>query len=104
MMHCITVEGQYVVADELPPGAVEVPERPTPTHKWDGLAWVSDTDLLWTLVREQRVPLLTEADHRWNKAFDNEQDTAPISAYRQALRDITTQADPLNFQWPAKPW
>lgn len=58
----------------------------------------------WTAVRAERIPLLSEADHRINAALDQGEDATPLRAYRQALRDVTEQDDPLNVTWPAKPW
>lgn len=58
----------------------------------------------WDEVRRQRVPLLLEADWRIRRAEDQGADTAFLRAYRQALRDVTTQPDPSNVAWPAAPW
>lgn len=57
----------------------------------------------WQPVRETRAPLLEAADHAINKAEDQGQDTAALRAYRQALRDVTKQADPENVIWPSPP-
>lgn len=59
----------------------------------------------WSSVRLQREELLTEADHLVNIAADNGDTAGEAEArtYRQALRDITTQADPENVIWPTKP-
>ncbi|MEB3196825.1 MAG: phage tail assembly chaperone [Candidatus Sericytochromatia bacterium] len=58
----------------------------------------------WDEVRRKRVHLLLEADWRIQRAEDLGEDTAPLRAYRQALRDVTTQPDPHNVTWPAAPW
>jgi hypothetical protein len=58
----------------------------------------------WEDVRRQRAPLLLEVDWRIQRAEDQGADTAPLRAYRQALRDVTTQPDPDNVEWPTKPW
>lgn len=58
----------------------------------------------WTRVRKDRNRLLADCD--WTQLTD-----APVSdmeeqqwaSYRQALRDITTQSDPFNIQWPVPP-
>lgn len=58
----------------------------------------------WTGVRIQRTEMLAKSD--FTQVAD-----APMSAekraewvaYRQALRDITLQADPFNIVWPASP-
>lgn len=58
----------------------------------------------WDEVRRKRAPLLAEADWRIQRAEDQGEDVAPLRAYRQALRDMTTQPDPQNVTWPAAPW
>ena len=57
----------------------------------------------WNEVRETRKPLLATADVEINKLIDAGASTALWSAYRQALRDITLQADPFNVAWPTPP-
>ena len=56
-------------------------------------------------IREQRKPLLIDADRAVNKAEDTNGDVAAARAYRQALRDITTTFDGRldELQWPIKP-
>lgn len=58
----------------------------------------------WAAVRSQRDKLLTECDWVVTK---NTEAGQPIpeawSTYRQALRDITNQADPDEITWPQKP-
>jgi hypothetical protein len=56
-------------------------------------------------VRKMREPLLEEADWRFNKAVDNdEQDMVnAIKLYRNQLRDMTKQ-ELNNLIWPNKPW
>lgn len=61
-------------------------------------------DLQWDEIRAQRVPLLADADWRIQRAEDDGQDATSLRAYRQALRDVTKQADPWVVAWPAKPW
>jgi hypothetical protein len=58
----------------------------------------------WTAVRLERAPLLDAADKRINTLDDNGQPTTIERAYRQALRDVTKQADPENPVWPIRPW
>ena len=60
----------------------------------------------WPRIRELRANLLAESDilvlpDRWNSYTEQKQNA--LSAYRQALRDITTQADPNNIVWPTPP-
>ena len=74
--------------------------------KVDEQAWEAGAiDRQWQEVRDTRAPLLLSADHLVNTARDNDQTDLEkeARAYRQALRDITKQTDPLNIAWPAKP-
>ena len=58
----------------------------------------------WTAIRSERDRRLNETDWVSIRAADT---AAPMSAewsaYRQALRDITTQSDPFSITWPIKP-
>lgn len=57
-----------------------------------------------TQARTERVPLLATADIEICKAEDNGLATTAWRKYRQALRDITVQADfPDTIIWPAVP-
>ena len=58
----------------------------------------------WAPVRGARGALLAEADWRIERAEDKGEDTATLRAYRQALRDVTKQADPRAVVWPVAPW
>ena len=63
-----------------------------------------DYEAQWALVRAKRNRLLAASD--WTQLPDS-----PISniqmqewaAYRQELRDITSQPDPFNIIWPTEP-
>ena len=82
------VSGKYgAIGDYVPP--------PAPTTKQ-----------LWNRVRDRRDALLTQSDvlvlpDRWATYTEERQNA--LSAYRQALRDITTQSDPDNIDWPTIP-
>ena len=58
----------------------------------------------WTVIRAERNALLARTDWWVTKAAET---GAIISddqhAYRQALRDITTQPNPFNVVWPSIP-
>jgi len=59
---------------------------------------------LWAQVRAKRNGLLAQSD--WTQLPDSPLTAAQKqawAAYRQALRDITKQADPNNIQWPGVP-
>jgi hypothetical protein len=55
----------------------------------------------WTVIRAERNKLLVESD--WTQLPDASADAAVWATYRQALRDITEQANPFNPIWPTKP-
>jgi hypothetical protein len=52
----------------------------------------------WQVIRTQRNQMLKDSD--WTQVADSPVDKAAWATYRQALRDITTQADPFNIVWP----
>jgi len=53
-------------------------------------------------VRTERNAKLAETD--WTQIIDSTADKAAWATYRQALRDITTQAGfPLTVEWPVQP-
>ena len=61
-------------------------------------------DAKWNRARRRRDVLLSGCD--WTAVSDNQLTAAQHTAwetYRQALRDITTQADPDNVTWPVEP-
>ena len=60
----------------------------------------------WTQVRAQQKELLYESD--WTCSVIDPMPSVLAKreqwlAYRQALRDVTTQTDPFNIQWPEAP-
>lgn len=62
----------------------------------------SNTELQWAKIRSQRDSLLTACD--WTQLPDvTIPNKAAWAAYRQELRDITSQADPYNIVWPTNP-
>lgn len=71
---------------------------------WDEEAIASATERQWASIRQQRNTKLTDCD--WTQLPD-----CPLSntkqlewaAYRQALRDITSQTDPFSIVWPELP-
>lgn len=85
---------------------VAMPERPSTHHSFDYSTkqWVPDNERAWATCRYQRDQLLAGTDWRVTKAMEM---GAPMTpewiAYRQALRDVTTQADPINIDWPVAP-
>ena len=58
----------------------------------------------WSIVRATRDRLLQQSD--WAALPDvplTTEKRAEWAAYRQALRDVTTQSDPFNIVWPTPP-
>jgi len=55
----------------------------------------------WDVVRAERNKLLAACD--WTQLPDASADATAWAAHRQALRDITSQANPFNIVWPAEP-
>ena len=55
----------------------------------------------WNVIRAERNKLLVASD--WTQLPDAPVDAAAWATYRQALRDITTQANPFAIVWPESP-
>ena len=92
--------------DEAQRTAVRYPPNPGVGWVFDFArrAWVSDTALLWAQVRRERDALLAACD--WRVMPDAPTPGVERVAwleYRQALRDITVQPDPLAIEWPRSP-
>lgn len=78
------------------------------TWSWDAARrrWIATptTAAHWQAVRARRNELLTASD--WIVSRSVEAGNPVPQAwrdYRQALRDVTTQADPLAIVWPVEP-
>jgi hypothetical protein len=55
----------------------------------------------WPIIRAERNKLLVESD--WTQLPDAPVDAAVWATYRQALRDVTDQANPFAIVWPESP-
>jgi hypothetical protein len=65
---------------------------------------VRSTGQAWTDVRRKRRELLNATDWVTARAVERgEPVPEEWAVYRQALRDITLQADPFNIIWPTQP-
>ena len=85
---------------------VRVPVRPSPHHHFDYTAkkWVVDAGYAWERVRAERDKRIAASDWVALRAADQGQPVPPDwLAYRQALRDVTEQADPGAIVWPEPP-
>ena len=63
-----------------------------------------DIERQWSNIRSERNQRLSACD--WTQLSDaplTNVETANWGSYRQALRDITTQSDPFNINWPVAP-
>lgn len=63
----------------------------------------AEVEAQWMLVRQQRNALLEASDWTQIEDYDLGADRAAWATYRQELRDITTQANPLDLNWPQSP-
>ena len=57
----------------------------------------------WTSVRIQQKELLYKSDWTCSVTDYEVPNKSEWVAYRQALRDVTTQSDPFNIEWPPAP-
>lgn len=55
----------------------------------------------WPIIRAERNKLLVESD--WTQLPDAPVDAVAWATYRQALRDVTDQANPFAIIWPQGP-
>lgn len=86
--------------------AVKMPEKPNnfvvfnyTTKEW---ADPRTPQTQWPIVIQERKLRLLACD--WTQLADIPPETKVLwEPYRQALRDITKQADPFNIVWPTKP-
>ena len=85
---------------------IDIPAQPFPYSVFDWVAkqWVDPrtAETQWVVVRAERNKLLVASD--WTQMPDApDANKAAWATYRQALRDITVQADPFNIVWPVCP-
>ena len=67
----------------------------------DSEAASAKAEAQWAAIRAERNKLLVNCD--WTQLPDAPVDAAAWATYRQALRDITTQANPFAIVWPESP-
>ncbi|ARU06942.1 hypothetical protein CCO03_16910 [Comamonas serinivorans] len=96
-----------ITAHYVQHGAVQPkPTQPSRHHEFDyaSKAWVLNVAAAWRAVRRQRDARLTACDWVVTRAQEaGEPVPEAWRAYRQALRDITEQADPCAIAWPEAP-
>jgi len=97
-----------------PVGTIEVTQRPSHLHTYEGGAWVAPSDAVYdewkaTEVRAERdfllaskVDRLVSNSLRWGELTTEKQ--TEWTQYRRDLLDITDQSGfPRNVTWPTKP-
>ena len=97
-----TINSQYVKDGLL----VDMPAKPSQHHAFNYTTelWELNSEVAWKAVRAQRDALLAATDWRLLRAAETGQPIdADWAAYRQSLRDVTTQPDPLSIDWPVAP-
>lgn len=80
-----------------------MPDKPAEDYSFDYVTktWVPMVDRAWERVRSTRDQLLKQTDWYVTKATELGEPMVPaVVAYRQALRDITSQSDPYSIVWP----
>lgn len=81
-----------------------MPPKPSESHRFSIALeqWILDNSAAWASVRSKRDQLLKESD--WTQLPDVPAATKESWAtYRQLLRDVTTQTDPIRIVWPIPP-
>lgn len=87
-------------------GPVDMPPQPSEYHVFDYASkqWAPDRAKAQEAMLYQRMKLLTASDWVTTRAVETGTPaSAEWLAYRQALRDITLQADPWAIVWPVMP-
>lgn len=100
----VSYETHFVDLDTR--AAVPKPPRPSPHHVFNCALrqWVLSESDAWAAVRADRDRRIAASDWVVLRATDHGAAVQPEwQAYRQALRDITDQPDPLRIVWPAPP-
>ena len=103
-------EGYYILTVWKPYDHATEKLVPATPHLYEGMCCTvevaplteeelqSRVDSQWQVIRNQRNQLLKDSD--WTQLADTPVDKDKWALYRQELRDITTQADPFNIEWP----
>jgi hypothetical protein len=85
----------------------QIPFLPEEEAEWDAREAAEIVDgpkRQWEVIRTDRNQRLADCD--WTQLSDaplTNTKTANWASYRQSLRDITTQSDPFNINWPVAP-
>lgn len=110
--HFVDLSTIYLSSNTAP---AVLPYKPPPpaddqwqTWRWNEAAWQWDSvpteAALWREVRRQRSQMLAACDWVVARAAERgELVPEPWCGYRQALRDVTLQPDPMAIAWPTPP-
>jgi hypothetical protein len=100
-----TAEQYHSITSDSP---VDMPAKPGVNYKFDFVTytWVEDLTQVRTAVLARRQQLLADSD--WTDTVSAQTRLGATYAtwqlYRQALRDITSQAGyPITIEWPTAP-
>ena len=110
-MYWIKDNINYVIGGVQPPNSVQVPQRPTSAHSWNGSEWVFNgfsSEESMNELRIQRNRKLAKTD--WWCASDRNPTQEQLD-YRTALRDLPSTASPsldengnlTGVEWPEMP-
>ena len=113
-MYWIKDNTDYIIGGVQPPNSIQVPQRPTSAHSWNGSEWVFDgfsAEESMNALRVQRNIKLAETDWEITKALETGSDATALKEYRQALRDLPANSTPsldedgnlTGVEWPTKP-
>tara|TARA_R100001443_G_scaffold8542_1_gene17926 strand:+ start:824 stop:1168 length:345 start_codon:yes stop_codon:yes gene_type:complete len=113
-MYWIKNNTDYIIGSVQPENSIQVPQRPTSAHSWNGSEWVFDgftAEESMNVLRSQRNRKLSETDWEITKALETGSDATALKDYRQALRDLPSTASPTldetgnltGVTWPTKP-
>lgn len=89
----MTIPNKVVDGVELPLSEEELAE-------WQALQ-AEAPNAQWKIIRQERNAMLAASD--WTQLADAPVNGVEWAIYRQALRDITNQADPFAIEWPVEP-
>lgn len=99
-----SINSEMVDASVDPPEVIPIPPSPSRAHEFNYASrqWVLNMEEAWRIVRQRRGEILSACD--WTQLPDvSDAQRSAWAAYRQLLRDITSQPDPLSIQWPNPP-
>ena len=89
------LDPQCIVAIRSDSGEITLVADPTKVQ--------AKTDAQWASVRSQQRDLLYKSDWTCSVTDYEVPNKSEWVQYRAQLRDVTTQSDPFNIQWPVAP-